>query len=198
MPGLWLEPEVVGVRSPVARQLPEEAFFRRDGQRVVEQGRYHLDLRHPAALPHLDRVIDFLVGTLGVGYLKLDYNITVGPGTDTGGLSPGVGMLDHNRAHLEWLDRVLDRYPGLTIENCSSGGMRTDYALLSRLQLHSTSDQQDFLRYPPSRQRHLPRSRPSRQPSGPTHSRNGPTTRSRLGCAARCSGVSICPGISIG
>jgi alpha-galactosidase len=27
--------------------------------------------------------------------------------------------------------------------------MRTDYALLSRVQLHSTSDQQDFLRYPP-------------------------------------------------
>ena len=47
-----------------------------------------------------------------------------------------------------WLDRVLDRYPGLTIENCASGGMRTDYALLSRLQLQSTSDQQDFLRYP--------------------------------------------------
>jgi alpha-galactosidase len=35
------------------------------------------------------------------------------------------------------------------IENCASGGMRTDYALLSRLQLHSTSDQQEYLRYPP-------------------------------------------------
>ena len=27
--------------------------------------------------------------------------------------------------------------------------MRTDYAMLSRFQLHSTSDQQDFSRYPP-------------------------------------------------
>ena len=147
-PGLWLEPEVIGVRSPVAGQLPDEAFFCRDGQRVVEQARYQLDLRHPAALRHLDDSIDFVVGNLGVGYLKLDYNITVGPGTDTGGLSVGAGMLEHNRAHLAWLDRVLDRHPGLTIENCASGGMRTDYALLSRLQLQSTSDQQDFLRYP--------------------------------------------------
>src|SRR5581483_6920045 len=40
-------------------------------------------------------------------------------------------------------------HPGLVIENCASGGMRTDYALLSRLQLQSTSDQQDHLRYPP-------------------------------------------------
>jgi alpha-galactosidase len=94
-------------------------------------------------------VVDYLVGDLGVGYLKLDYNFAVGPGPDTGGLTAGAGLLDANRAHLGWLDAVLDRHPGLVIENCSSGGMRTDYALLSRVQLQSTSDQQDYLRYPP-------------------------------------------------
>jgi alpha-galactosidase len=149
VPGLWLEPEVVGVRSPVADNLPPEAFFARHGQRVVEHGRYHLDLRHPAAVKHLDEVVDFLVRDLGVGYLKLDYNINAGPGTDVGGLGAGAGLLAHNRAHLEWLGTVLDRHPGLVIENCASGGMRADYAMLSRLQLQSTSDQQDFLRYPP-------------------------------------------------
>ena len=147
VPGVWLEPEVVGVRSPVAGQLPAEAFFQRDGEQVVEHGRYHLDLRHPAAVKHLDEVVDFLVSDLGVGYLKLDYNINGGPGTDSGGGSAGAGLLEHNRAHLAWLDRVLDRHPGLTIENCASGGMRADYAMLSRLQLQSTSDQQDYLRY---------------------------------------------------
>jgi len=149
VPGLWLEPEVVGVNSEVARQLPPDAFFQRSGQLVVEHGRYHLDLRHPAAVKHLDQVVDYLVGELGVGYLKLDYNIAVGPGPDTDGLSPGAGLLAANRAQLDWLDAVLDRHPGLVIENCSSGGMRTDYALLSRMQLQSTSDQQDYLRYPP-------------------------------------------------
>jgi alpha-galactosidase len=149
VPGLWLEPEVVGVRSPVAHQLPDEAFFARGGGRVVEHGRYHLDLRHRAAVKHLDEVIDFLVGDMGVGYLKLDYNINAGPGTETGGVSAGAGLLEHNRAYLQWLDRVLDRYPALTIENCASGGMRIDYANLSHVQLQSTSDQQDYLRYPP-------------------------------------------------
>ena len=149
VPGLWLEPEVVGVNSEVARQLPADAFFQRGGQLVVEHSRYHLDLRHPAAVKHLDQAVDFLVGELGVGYLKLDYNIAVGPGPDTGGLSPGAGLLAANRAQLGWLDALLDRHPGLVIENCSSGGMRTDYALLSRLQLQSTSDQQDYARYAP-------------------------------------------------
>ena len=149
VPGLWLEPEVVGVDSDVARQLPEDAFFSYGGQLIVEHGRYHLDLRHPAAVKHLDQVVDFLVGELGVGYLKMDYNIAIVPGPDTGGLSAGAGLLAANRAQLDWLDAVLDRHPGLVIENCSSGGMRSDYALLSRMQLQSTSDQQDHLRYPP-------------------------------------------------
>ena len=149
VPGLWLEPEVVGVNSETARQLPADAFFKRGGRLVVEHGRYHLDLRHPAAVKHLDQVVDFLVGDLGVGYLKFDYNIAVGPGPDTGGLSAGAGLLAANRAQLDWLDAVLDRHPGLVIENCSSGGMRTDYGLLSRMQLQSTSDQQSYLRYPP-------------------------------------------------
>ena len=81
VPGLWLEPEVVGLNSPIVTQLPQDAFFQRSGRPIVEHGRYHLDLRHPAAVKHLDEVIDFVAGDLGVGYLKLDYNIAVGPGS---------------------------------------------------------------------------------------------------------------------
>ncbi len=137
---VWLEPEVVGVRSAVVAKLPDEAFFCRGGERVVEKGRCHLDLRHPRRA-HLDEVVDFLVGDLGVGYLKIDYDIDVAPGTDSGGVSEGVGLLGHNRALLEWLDSLLERHPGLTIESCASGAMRADFAMLSRLQLQSTSDQ---------------------------------------------------------
>jgi len=148
-PGLWLEPEVVGVHSPVAGQLPDDAFLSVRGVRQVEHERYHLDLRHPAAIAHLDSVIDRLVADFGIGYFKLDYNINPGTGTDDGSESSGAALLDHNRAHLAWLDAVLDRHPTLILENCSSGGMRSDWALMSRLQLQSTSDQQDFMKYPP-------------------------------------------------
>jgi len=151
VPGIWLEPEAVGVNSPVAKTLPEEAFFRRDGQRVVEAaGRYQLDLRHPAARARLDLVVDRLVAELGVGYFKFDHNTSHGSGTSNHPEeTPAAGQLEHNRAHLDWLDGILDRHPHLVIENCASGGMRMDYALLSRLQLQSTSDQQDLLLYPP-------------------------------------------------
>ncbi|MDN0200073.1 alpha-galactosidase [Streptomyces sp. S.PNR 29] len=150
VPGLWLEPEVVGVRSPVVSALPPDAFFQRDGVRLAEQGRHQLDLRHPAARAHLDRTVDRIVGDWGVGYLKLDYNIVVDPGTCApGDISPGAGLLGHAHAYLDWLSAVLDRHPGLVIENCASGGMRMDGATLAVTQLQSTSDQQDPLRCPP-------------------------------------------------
>ncbi|NEN05322.1 alpha-galactosidase [Diaminobutyricibacter tongyongensis] len=149
IPGLWLEPEVIGVNSPAAWTLPDEAFLQRNGKRVVEHDRYHLDLRHPIARAHLDEVIDRLVNDYRVGFFKLDYNINPGPGTDRDADSVGDGLLQHNRAHLDWIDGVLERHPELVLENCGSGAMRSDFAMLSRMQLQSTSDQQDYLKYPP-------------------------------------------------
>ena len=147
VPGLWLEPEVVGVRSPLAGTLPDDAFFSRGGIRVAEHGRHLLDLRHPAARAHLDGVVDRLVDDYGIGFIKMDENTMTGPGTDLGGTSPGHGQLEHARGLLSWLDGVQARHPDLLIENCASGAMRMDYALLSRLHMQSTSDQQDPVMY---------------------------------------------------
>ena len=55
--------------------------------------------------------------------------------------------LQHNRAYLSWLDTIFETYPDLVIENCSSGGMRIDYAMLSRHSIQSTSDQEDYIKY---------------------------------------------------
>ncbi|NRD25471.1 glycoside hydrolase family 36 protein [Frigoribacterium sp. VKM Ac-2836] len=148
VPGLWLEPEVVGVTSRAAGTLPDSAFLQRGGVRIVEHERHLLDLRSPEARAHLDEAVDRLVGDLGVGFFKLDYNVTPGAGTDYAAESVGAGLLEHNRALLSWLETVLDRHPDLVLENCGSGAMRSDFGMLGVLQLQSTSDQQDPLLYP--------------------------------------------------
>ena len=148
VPGLWLEPEVVGVTSDAADTLPDSAFLQRGGVRVRERDRYLLDLRSQEARSHLDQAVDRLVEELGIGYFKLDYNVTPGPGTDQDAESVGDGLLQHNRALLTWLDSVLDRHPALVLENCGSGALRSDFGMLSHLQMQSTSDQQDPLLYP--------------------------------------------------
>lgn len=146
-PGIWLEPEAVGLDSPTSEGLPADAFFHRRGAPVVEQRRKHLDLRHPAARAHLDAVVDRLVNEHGIGFLKLDYNIEPGSGTDADGLAPGIGLLAHTRALRDWLEGLQRRHPHLLLENCASGAMRSDYHLLAVTHLQSTSDQQDAMRY---------------------------------------------------
>ena len=107
-----------------------------------------LDFRNPEVRVYLDQVIARLLNEYGVGYIKMDYNVDSLQGTETDADSFGQGLLEHNRAHLAWLDAILDRYPELTIENCGSGGGRMDYAMLSRLQLQSMTDQENYLKLP--------------------------------------------------
>ena len=147
IPGVWLEPEVAGAKSLLA-QRPDNWFLMRHGKRVLKNTRYTLDFRNPEVRAYLDEVMARLVNEYGVGYIKMDYNVDSLQGTELNADSVGQGLLDHNRAHLAWLDGLLDRYPDLTIENCGSGGGRMDYAMLSRLQLQSMTDQENYLKLP--------------------------------------------------
>lgn len=149
IPGLWIEPEVVGIDSPVVDLLPDSAMFWRSGVRVNGQGRYQLDFRSSVVTERMDGVIDRLIADYGLGYLKFDYNINGGIGTEVGGVSAGQGLLEHNRAFLNWIDGLFARHPGLVIEACSSGGARLDYATLARHSILSTSDQTNHYRYVP-------------------------------------------------
>lgn len=143
-PGIWLEIEVVGINSPMLKQLDDSFFFMRHGRRVIDNGRYQFDFRNEKVRAFADSVIDRVVNEYGAGYIKMDYNIDAGIGTETNADSFGDGLLEHNRAYLAWIDSVSARYPDLIIENCSSGGLRMDYAMLAHHALQSVSDRTDY------------------------------------------------------
>lgn len=144
VPGIWLEIESMGVNCPILDQFPDECFFMRHGKKVIDHQRYHLDFRHPKVREFATGVIDRLVGEYGARYIKMDYNIDGGIGTECNADSVGDGALGHNRAHFEWLKSIMDKYPELVFENCSSGGMRMDYKTLSINPIQSISDQDDY------------------------------------------------------
>lgn len=147
IPGLWLELEVMGIHCPIAAEKPDNWFFCRHGKRVIDHGRYQLDYRNQEVRSFADEVIRRLVEDYGAGYIKMDYNINAGIGTELYAYSVGAGLLAHNRAYLSWLDEIFRKYPELIIENCGSGGMRINDALLARHSIQSSSDQTDYLRY---------------------------------------------------
>ncbi len=147
VPGVWLELEVMGICCEKAKSVPDDWFFVRHGKRVYDRSRYQLDFRNPAVISHVNEVIDRVVNEYGVGYIKMDYNIEPGIGTELYADSVGDGLMQHEKAYLDWLDEVFEKYPDLVIENCGSGGLRIDYALLSRYSIQSTSDQEDYINY---------------------------------------------------
>ncbi|WP_322905918.1 glycoside hydrolase family 36 protein [Paenibacillus campi] len=144
--GLWLEIEVMGINSKLAASLPDDWFFMRHGKRIIDHSRYHLDFRNSQVRDYATSVIQRLVNDYGIGYIKMDYNITTGIGSDVNSDSFGDGLLEHNRAYLQWLDHIFAMYPELVIENCGSGGMRHDYQMLARHSIQSITDQTEYVR----------------------------------------------------
>ncbi|PHV69617.1 alpha-galactosidase [Sporanaerobium hydrogeniformans] len=146
IPGLWLELEVMGINCPMVDRVPKDWFFQRNGIPLIDEGRYQLDYRNKEVRAYADSVIKRLVEDYNVGYIKMDYNIDIGPGTDKDADSAGEGLLAHTRAYLSWLDAIFEKYPNLIIENCSSGGMRMDYSMLCRHSIQSVTDQTNYIK----------------------------------------------------
>ena len=160
IPGVWLEIEVMGIHSPVVEGYQDangnliappiakkDWFFIRHDKKVYDRSRYQLDFRNPEVIEYVNGVMDRIISEYGVGYIKMDYNIEPGIGTELNADSVGDGMLGHERAYIAWLKSIFAKYPDLIIENCSSGGLRIDYAMLSQYSIQSTSDQEWYGRY---------------------------------------------------
>ena len=143
--GLWLEIEVMGTECELAKKLPDSWFVCRHGKRHIDNKRYLLDFRNPEVYSYCMDVVDRLVQEYGVGYFKVDYNVTQGIGSELDTESCAGAMLGHYRALYRWYEEIFRKYPDLVIENCGSGGQRMDYGMLRLLSLQSTSDQTDVI-----------------------------------------------------
>jgi alpha-galactosidase len=145
VPGLWLEMERMGIHCRLASEWPDECFFIRHGKRVIDHDSLHLDFRHQLVREHADCVVRRLVEEYGVGFIKMDYNFEIGPGTELAADSFGDGLLQHQRAYRGWLIEIMNAYPDLIIENCSSGGLRLTGGLMDLHSVASVSDNQNWL-----------------------------------------------------
>ncbi len=143
--GLWLEIEVMGTDCEMASKLPDDWFVCRHGKRHIDHKRYLLDFRNPDVYQYCMNVVDRLIRDYGVGYFKIDYNVTQGIGSELYSDSCAGAMMEHYRALHRWYEEIFRKYPDLVIENCGSGGQRMDYGMLRLLSLQSTSDQTDYI-----------------------------------------------------
>ncbi|MHB1461544.1 MAG: glycoside hydrolase family 36 protein [Armatimonadota bacterium] len=146
VPGIWLEMEIVGFDSEIAKK-PDDWFLMRHGKRVFGQTRYFFNWTNPGVRAYMHGVIDMLVG-MGVGFIKNDYNECVGVGADNLGSSAAHGLIVNNRAFYSFIDEVCAKHPRLIIENCGSGAMREEPEALKHFHVQSFSDQEYYTKCP--------------------------------------------------
>ncbi len=147
VPGLWFEMETVGDTS-TAFSLADH-MLKRDGLPVTVRHRRFWDLCDPWAFAYLEKHVIDRLERGGFGYLKIDYNETLGLGNETpDGASLGEGLRRQVLATYRFLDRLRERLPHLVIENCSSGGHRLEPSMLARTAMSSFSDAHELVEIP--------------------------------------------------
>lgn len=137
VPGLWFEIETVGRAARAYRNT--EHLLQKDGAPLTSYFRRFWDMRDPWVWEYLTEKV---IGTLkkyGFGYMKIDYNETIGIGCD-GAESPGEGLRQNMEATAAFIEKVKREVPGIVLENCSSGGHRLEPGLMSRMSMASFSD----------------------------------------------------------
>ncbi len=137
VPGIWFELEVIGSVSPLFSRT--DLLLHRDGRVLTAGSRRFLDFRKPEVIAHLTaRVIDLLRAG-NFGYLKVDYNDSIGLGVD-GAESLGEGLRQHLAGVQAFFRKLRAELPDLVIENCSSGGHRLEPSMLGLTAMSSFSD----------------------------------------------------------
>ena len=147
IPGLWFEMETVGSNSTAFSLV--DHLLKRDGIPVTVRQRRFWDLNDPFAIDYLaERVIDILE-SCGFGYLKVDYNETIGLGCEYNHAeSLGEGLRRQTLGSYRLFQKIRDRLPHLVIENCSSGGHRLEPSMLGLTAMSSFSDAHELVEIP--------------------------------------------------
>lgn len=138
--GVWFEFEVTTRGARVYGHEWDALHLRRGGEVIVTGGgRSFWDFRLPEVRAYLkEKVTDFLRDN-ELGYLKVDYNGSIGAGCD-GAESEGLGLYQQMEAVLDFFDSLRRELPELVIENCASGGHRLTAPFFERTAMSSFSD----------------------------------------------------------
>ena len=137
IPGLWFEPESVGRRSK--HWDNSKHLLKKDGVVLTVGEKRFWDMSDPWVMEYLKNTVIKTLKEWGFGYIKIDYNDTIGIGCD-GAESLGEGLRQRVRATQEFFKNIKREIPDIVIENCSSGGHRLEPSMMELVSQASFSD----------------------------------------------------------
>ncbi len=140
--GLWLEPEMVNPDSDLFRAHPDWVLDIPGAPQLGFRHQLVLDFGRAEVRAHIFDVIDAILSTYSIAYLKWDMNRDL---SHPGGADGRAGAIAHTQGVYEVLDRLRAAHPHVEIESCASGGGRADYGILARTDRVWTSDSNDAI-----------------------------------------------------
>lgn len=146
--GIWFEFEVTTSGARVyEKDYDSWHLTRADSVIITGDGRSFWDFRKPEVLTYLKEKVLRLIQENEIGYLKVDYNGSIGIGCD-GAESLGEGLRQQMQAVRDFFLLLRRECPSLVIENCSSGGHRLEPSMMDITALSSSTDAHECLDVP--------------------------------------------------
>ncbi len=145
VPGLWFESETCGPNSHMHDR--EEMLHKRNGYVIDTGSRRFLDMRRRDVNEYLDEKVIGQLRDYGFGYIKNDYNESIGTGVD-GAESLGEGLRQSVECSKAFFRRIRENVPGIIMENCASGGHRLEPSLMALFDMASFSDAHECVTIP--------------------------------------------------
>lgn len=145
MPGLWYEME--SVTSGAKQYNDTDLLLKKDGYPLTVGNRRFWDMENPEAIEYLTKMLIERLKNDGFGYLKVDYNDTIGMGCD-GPDSMGENLRNKVLASQAFFKKIRESIPGIVIENCSSGGHRLEPSMMELVSQASFSDAHEITSIP--------------------------------------------------
>ena len=145
IPGLWFELESLAPKSLHYNDC--EHLVKKDGVPLTVGGKRFWDMEDSRVVEYLSEKVIRLLKECGFGYLKVDYNDTIGMGCD-GAESPGEGLRRKVNGTKRFFEKIREEIPGIVIENCSSGGHRLEPSMMELVSQASFSDAHEITSIP--------------------------------------------------
>jgi alpha-galactosidase len=137
IPGLWFEMEITGRNAKAFHNT--DHLLKKDGVVITTGDRRFWDMSDPWVVDYLSEKVIQTLKDCGFGYLKVDYNDSIGIGCD-GAESLGEGLRQRVQASQDFFRKIKREIPELVIENCSSGGHRLEPSMMELVSQASFSD----------------------------------------------------------
>lgn len=134
--GIWFEPEVISVDSYLYKKHPEWVMTAPGYSATPMYGQCILDFSNPEVREYIVKAISDILESCDITYLKWDYN------------RPIIETANQEQKHkailglYEVLETLINKFPNVLFEGCSSGGGRFDPGMLYYMPQTWSSDNQ--------------------------------------------------------